>query len=59
MKDDQSGQDLVDERSKFRKTSQVRFQGPAAEAIRSDVDVVDMDLVDWMNPDHFPPLNSS
>jgi hypothetical protein len=59
MKDDQSGQDWVDERSKFHRTSQVRFQGLAAEANRSDVEVVDMDLVDWMNADHFPPLNSS
>lgn len=44
---------------RFRRASQVRFQGPAAEASHSDVELVEMDLVDWLNADHFSPLNSS
>jgi hypothetical protein len=43
----------------FLRDSHIRFQGPAAEANRSDVELLEMDLVDWMNADHFPPLNSS
>lgn len=44
---------------RFRRNSQIRFQGPAAEAIRSDVELLEMDLEDWMNAEHFPPLSSS
>jgi hypothetical protein len=44
---------------RFRKNSQIHFQGPAAEAIRSDVELLEMDLVDWLNANHFLPLSLS
>lgn len=47
---DQWGDFREDLRSKFRRNTDIRFRGP---------EILEMDLQDWMNADHFPPLSSS
>jgi hypothetical protein len=56
---DKWGKCRDDDRPKFHRRSDIRFQGPAAEALISDAELLEMDLDDWMNVDHFPPLSSS
>lgn len=46
-----------DECVRFRRNVDIRFQGPASELSKSELQFLDMDLEDWMNANHFPPLS--
>ena len=55
----QLGSNQGDFRSRFCRNTDIRFQGISSEQVQSDVELLEMDLDDWLNADHFPPLSSA